>query len=185
MRRVTIQGAGRVDVAIFDEERVVFHGMDLDRYGRRPALTELRDREAGVIQDRSPCAGASLRKLLCRHHSEREPGIDKFLLEIVRSSDTGIAYGAKADLGRVRDSVVEALEDIPVVEVRRVDGVTRPAKFIRKREEPRGLTVSVMEQQYFWHLGTVGRTRSLTGMVIVGGQSTRVSQRWELLHEER
>ena len=65
-----VQGAvagertGSLDVAVIDEVGIGVHAMDLHGNSRWPGGTELRHREAGVEQERTPCPRLCLCQLL-------------------------------------------------------------------------------------------------------------------------
>ena len=68
---------GGVEIAVLlGEERVGVHAVHLHGDAVRPPLAELRDREAGVEQQRATGVRAGLRELLGGHDSQGEPAVD-------------------------------------------------------------------------------------------------------------
>src|SRR5258708_22461 len=132
---------------IFQRPLVVFHHVDLERDSRRPGAAELGGWERSAEEQRSlrtwPCLG----QLLRRHHSEREPGIDKVARQAFGRTATALRNRLEADLLRVADALVEVGEGVAVVEVGRVDNVSGGAQLVGECKETLRLPLCVMEQQ--------------------------------------
>ncbi|MEJ7720704.1 MAG: hypothetical protein WKF58_09770 [Ilumatobacteraceae bacterium] len=107
---------------------------------------------AQACRSNAACARSGLSQLLRRHHPEREPGVDDAAGQFVRCANAALADLPEADLTGVRHALVEGLERAAVVEVGRVHRVPRSTQFVGKGEEPRRLSLRMVEQQHFGHL---------------------------------
>jgi hypothetical protein len=66
---------GGVNIAFVDEERVGVHRVHLHRNSVGPGGAELRNRQAGMQEQRPSHPRSRLRELLGRHHTERKAGV--------------------------------------------------------------------------------------------------------------
>jgi hypothetical protein len=98
--------------------------MDLERHAVEPRSAELCTRHGAMEEDRPPRTGSRLRERLRRHHAEREAGID----DVGRQSLGCLRAAAddllEADPPGVGHALVDVLERLALVQVRRVDRVT-------------------------------------------------------------
>src|SRR5439155_23428575 len=127
------------------------HHVDLERDSRRPRAPELGGRESSVKQQGTLGARARLGQHLSGHRSERESAIDELVRQAVGGESTALPYRREADLLREADTLIEVGEGLAVVEVRRMNDVSGSSQLVGEREEPAGLTLCVVEQQYLGH----------------------------------
>jgi hypothetical protein len=122
-----VLAAGGVDVPVADEERVRLHRVHLDRYAICPGGAELRDRDAGVDQQRPLRPLSCLRQALRRHHAEREAGVDQGGRQLLGRPDIALDQRSEPDPTGVAHPFLQGGEGATVVQVWRVNGVAGAA----------------------------------------------------------
>jgi len=151
--RLGDQGAGSVDVALVDEERIRVHPMHLHRHPVRPGGAERVDRDAGVEQQRTARTRPRLRKFLGGKNAKREAGVDKALGQAANRALAAIDHLAgEADLLRVAHPLLDGGEGAAVEQIWGVHGVPGAAQFIGEGDDARGQPEGVVVEHYLGHL---------------------------------
>ena len=99
-----------------------------------------------------PRPRAGLGQLLRRQHPQREAGVHDPAGKLVRGANPALDDFAEADLPGEHHTLIEGVEGAAVVEVWSVHTVPGSTQCIGEGEEPRRLTVCVVEQQDLSHL---------------------------------
>ena len=95
--------------------RVGVHPVDLRRHPLGPAGAELRDRHAGVEQQRAPRARPGLRQHLRREHAEREARVHQVGGQALDGPGAaGEDLAGEAELFGIGQAVVDRAERAPV-----------------------------------------------------------------------
>ena len=128
--------------------------MDLERNALRPPVPELRGGESGAEEQgaasATPCLGEQLR----RHHAEREPCVDELVRELLGGEPPTLHDRVETDLLRVADALVEVVERLAVVQVRRVDGVPDGSQVLGEAENALRDALRMVEEQDLGHADT-------------------------------
>jgi hypothetical protein len=139
--------AGDLDVT----QLVPLHRVNLQRHARRPRASELRERDAGMEEQRAPRARPGLSQHLRRQHAEREPGVDDVRAQILGGGPAAPDDLAEADLLGVGHAAGQIGEGPAVVEIRRVHDVAARAELVGEREAAGRQPMRMMEQDDFGH----------------------------------
>lgn len=105
-------------------------------------------------QQGSPRPVPGLGQLLRGHHPEREAGVDDLAGKLLRRAHAPRGDLPEPDLPHVRHPLVQRVEDAPLEQVGRVDGVARGTEFVGEGDHPGGQTLDVVEQYDLCHAGT-------------------------------
>src|SRR5947209_13389205 len=95
---------------------------------------------------------AGLGQVLRRQHPKRETGIDEPAGKLVSSTHAPLDHLAEADLLGERHTLIEGVERTAAVQVRSVHVVAGSTQLGGEGEEPRRLTLRMVEQQHLSHL---------------------------------
>jgi hypothetical protein len=128
--------------------------MHLDGYAGRPAGSELGRRRAGLEEQRAAGPWPRLCELLCRHHSERETGVDELRGQRLGRPGTAAHQLVRADAADVGHAIVDRREGPALEQVGRVHGVPGSAELAREAEHACGESLRVVKEQYFGHVCT-------------------------------
>jgi hypothetical protein len=130
-------------IAVVNDERVIFHHVDLQRDAVRPRTAELSNRDSPGDEYRAACAGACLSKHLRRQHAQREPDLHRLGRQAVCRRTTAVNDRVEPDLLGVSDTGAEVWEHTACVEVGHVDVVPGRLHARCKRTAP----LSIMDQR--------------------------------------
>ena len=131
--------------------------MDLERGTLAPGAAEFGERNRGVKQQRAAGARPRVGQHLRRHPAEREPGIDKLRRQALGRGAATLQDRVEADLSGVVNALVDRVEGLAVVEIRRVNDVPSSPELVGERDNPGSQALRVVEEQHLGHGGECSR----------------------------
>ena len=102
-------------------------------------------------QQRASRARSCLREHLRRHAAEREAGIDKLRRQVLGRGAAALQDRVEADLSGVVNALVDRVEGLAVVEIRRVNDVPCSPELVGERDNPGSQALRVVEEQHLGH----------------------------------
>lgn len=115
-------------------------------------------------EQRAARAWPGLRELLRRHATEGEARVHRLGRQRVGGPDPALEHFDETDLLRVRDALLDGVEQSAVEQVGCVHRVSRRPQLVGERQDALGQPLRVVEQQYLSHVYAPCSWRSAPSM---------------------